>query len=145
MIRQAAADDRAAVQRLYEVLCPGEPVRVIASRIEEIAEHREHFLLVHETEGNVDGTVFVSLCPDAMFGTLPFAVIENLVVDPARTGQGIGGQLLEAAEELVREHRGTKIMLQCNRSRAESVHRFYQKRGYDGDLSHGYKKYIGRP
>ncbi|ARU61860.1 hypothetical protein CBW65_13090 [Tumebacillus avium] len=141
MIRGATAEDRAAVQRLYEHLCPEEPVRVIASRIEAISEDPHHFLLVHETDGSVDGSVFVNFCPDPMFGTLPYAVVENLIVDPERRGNGIGRRLLEEVDNLAREHRATKIMLLSHKNR-QDAHQFFAKQGYDGDVSRAFKKYL---
>lgn len=140
-VRQAIPEDRAALQRLYEALCPGEPVRVIASRIEQIQEDDNHFLLVHETDGKVDGTVFVSFCPDPMFGTLPFGVVENLVVLPDRHGNGAGRRLLAEVEEIAREQRCTKLMLLSNRQR-EEAHAFFERMGYRGDVSRGFKKYL---
>ena len=142
MIRQATAEDRAAIQRLYEMLCPGEPVRVIASRIEEIAESPDHYLLVHATDGKVDGSVFVSFCPDPMFGTLPYTVVENLIVDTEAQRRGIGRILMHKVEELAREHSSTKIMLQSNRSR-EGAQPFFAALGYDSDHTFGYKKVLG--
>ena len=141
-IRPATAEDRAAIQRLYEMLCPGEPVRVIASRIEEIAESPDHYLLVHATDGKVDGSVFVSFCPDPMFGTLPYTVVENLIVDTGVQRQGIGRRLMLEVDNLAREHSSTKIMLLSGRAR-EGADRFFASIGYDGDVSYGFKKYLG--
>ncbi|KEO83944.1 hypothetical protein [Tumebacillus flagellatus] len=111
MIRQARPEDRAALQRLYEVANPGAPVHVIASRIEEILESPHHFLLLHETEGRVDGTLFVTLCLDPMFGTLPFAVAENVALDAGESGEEVRLKLFAEAENIAREHRSTKLML----------------------------------
>jgi N-acetylglutamate synthase-like GNAT family acetyltransferase len=110
LIRQARPEDRAALQRLYEATHPDAPVRVIASRIEEIQESPHHFLLLHETEGRVDGTLFVTLCLDPMFGTLPFAVVENLAVDAGESGEEVGRRLRAEAENIAREHRSTKML-----------------------------------
>ncbi|PWK11247.1 hypothetical protein [Tumebacillus permanentifrigoris] len=110
MIRQARPEDRAALQRLYEVVHPGESVHVIASRIETIQESPHHFLLLHETEGRVDGTLFVTLCLDPMFGTLPFAVVENLAVDAGELGEEVRLRLRAEAENIAREHRSTKLL-----------------------------------
>ena len=130
------------MQRLYETLCPGEPVRVIASRIEQIQEDANHFLLVHETDGKVNGSVFLSLCPDPMYGTLPFAVVENLIVDLQHRGGGIGRKLMRAAEEQAREHRCTKLMLLSQQAREEQKG-FFDSLGYDCEGSLGFRKYLG--
>jgi len=143
LIRQAVPEDRAAIQRLYQSLCPGEPVRVIASRIEQIAEDPTHFLLVHQTEGKVDGTVFLSFCPDPMFGTLPFTVVENIIVDPQ--SENISGtlhDLMNAVEKLAREQRSTKVMVMSGVSNAQTQSLF-QSLGYDGDVTRLFKKHLG--
>lgn len=124
------------------MLCPEEQVGVIASRIEEIAESPNHYLLVHATDGKVDGSVFVSFCPDPMFGTLPFTVVENLIVDTAAQRRGIGRSLMHQVEELVRGHSSTKIMLQSHHSR-EGAQPFFAGLGYDSDHTFGYKKTLG--
>jgi GNAT superfamily N-acetyltransferase len=142
LIRQARAEDRAAIQRLYEFLCPGEPVKVIASRIEEIQNDDRHYLLVHQTDKKVDGSVFVNFCPDPMYGTLPYTVVENLIVDPAHRRTGIARRLMLEVERLTREHRSTKIMLLSGHQRDEA-HHFFKSAGYDGQVSLGFKKYLG--
>ncbi|ASS76220.1 hypothetical protein CIG75_15575 [Tumebacillus algifaecis] len=139
MIREATAEDRAAVQRLYEQLCPDQSVHVIASRIEAIFEDPHHFLLVHETEGRVDGSVFVNFCPDPMFGTLPYAVVENLIVDPKRRRNGIGRRLMDQVENLAREQRATKVML-VSHPHLQDAQRFFAAQGYDGIVSRAFRK-----
>ncbi|TCP55452.1 acetyltransferase (GNAT) family protein [Tumebacillus sp. BK434] len=112
---------------------------MIASRIEAISEDPHHFLLVHETDGMVDGSVFVNFCPDPMFGTLPYAVVENLIVDPEQRGNGIGRRLMAEVDNLAREQRATKIMLNSRKHR-QDAHLFFVKQGYDGDVSCAFKK-----
>ena len=142
MIRQAVPEDRAAIQRLYESLCPGEPVHVIASRIEQIQEDANHFLLVHETDGKVNGSIFLSFCPNPMFGTLPFAVVENLIVDPQQRNRGIGRKLMHAVEELARENRSTRLML-LSAQAGEEAQRFFGGLGYASENSVGFQKKLG--
>ena len=139
MIRQAVPEDRAAIQRLYELLCPWEPVRVIASRIEQIQEDASHFLLVHETDGKVNGSVFLSFCLNPMFGTLPFAVVENLIVDPQHQGGGIGRRLIQAVEDIARENRCTKLMLLADQL-SEEAQRFFGLNGYASENTVGFQK-----
>ncbi|MGB8956723.1 MAG: GNAT family N-acetyltransferase [Tumebacillaceae bacterium] len=142
MIRQAVPEDRAAIQRLYESLCPREPVHVIASRIEQIQEDAAHFLLVHVMDGKVNGSIFLSFCPNPMFGTLPFAVVENLIVDPQHRGGGIGRKLMQAAEELARENRCTKLML-LSAHAEEQAQRFFGGLGYASENCVGFEKNLG--
>jgi len=133
LIRQATAHDRAAMQRLYEALRPGQPVKVIASRLEEINEHPHHTLLVHTTDGVVDGSVFVSCCPDPMFGTLPFAVADHLIVAGTASFDDVGRKLILAAEEAAREHRCTKLIWLSREQHAGQA--ILHERGYHGATS----------
>jgi len=109
LIRQATATDRAALQRLYEQMRPGEAVKVIASRLEEINESPQHALFVHETDEKVDGTVFLSLIPDPLFGSLPFAVADHLFIASA-ADEAVHHRLLHAVEEYAREQRCTRVV-----------------------------------
>lgn len=142
MIREATAEDRDAVQRLYEALCPGEPIRVLPERIAEIRNNPDAFLLVAERAGTVEATVFLTICPDPMFGRQPFGVIENVVVDEAVRGLGIGSGLMGYVEQLCRERGCFKIMLLSSSKRLRA-HRFFAALGYSDTVSKGFKKYLG--
>ncbi|PYR31897.1 MAG: hypothetical protein DMF90_24715 [Acidobacteria bacterium] len=64
-IREAVAADAPQVQALYEVLTQ-KPCSVLPSRIAEIGANDANFLFVAERDGQVVGTVFVTLCLDVM-------------------------------------------------------------------------------
>ncbi len=115
-------------------------MQVLPERLTQLAADASTALLVFEDDGGVHGTVLVSLCADAMFGQRPFAVIENVVVDPARRGCGIGGRLLSAVEDFCRAAHCTKIMLLSTASR-EHAHVFFERSGYSGGVKRGFVKY----
>jgi GNAT superfamily N-acetyltransferase len=103
MIREAGAQDAGALQRLYEVLVPGNPrIRVLPERLEGLRGDASNFCFVDERDGEVVGTVLLHLCPDVMFGERPYALLENLVVEPGARGRGVGRALLEHAERVAR-------------------------------------------
>lgn len=144
MIREAGSADAGAIQRLYELLVPHNPrIRVLPERLEHLREDASHFCFVAERDGAVVGTVLLHLCPDVMFEERPYALLENLVVDPAVRGGGVGRALLEHAERVCREHHCTKIMLLSGVQRAEA-HGFFERLGYDGSVSRAFKKYLPR-
>ncbi len=116
-------------------------MRVIASRIEQISEEATHFLLVHETDGKVDGTVFVSFCPDPMFGTLPFTIVDNLIVANSQDLVALRA-LLTAIEKLSREHSSTKVVL-MNSDQNDETLAMYQELGYNGNDSRTFTKSLG--
>ncbi len=143
IIRRAEGRDSAALTALYQSLLPDNPrIRVLPERVERLRADPASLLLVAEV-GEVRGTVFVALCADVMYGERPYAVLENFVVAPSARGQGLGSRLLEHAEALCREHACTKMMLLSAMHRADA-HRLFERRGFRGDVSRGFKKYLGK-
>ncbi len=142
MIREATPADRDGIQRLYEELCPGEPVDVWASRLAEIRRDGHNHLYVVERDGNVIGTAFVTVCLDPMFGPQTYAVLENIVVARSHRGAGVGSQLLQHVERLCLTWHCSKIMLLSN-ARRGAAHAFLAKMGYSDGVATGFKKYLG--
>jgi N-acetylglutamate synthase-like GNAT family acetyltransferase len=144
MIREARAEDAGAIQRLYGLLVPQNPrIHVLPERLERLRGDASSFCFVDERDGKVVGTVLLHLCPDVMFEERPYALLENLVVDPEVRGGGVGRALLEHAERVCREHHCTKIMLLSGVQRTEA-HGFFERLGYDGSVSRAFKKYLPR-
>jgi N-acetylglutamate synthase-like GNAT family acetyltransferase len=141
MIREAETKDRDAIQRLYEILCPDEPINVLSERIEQIRNDSHNFLYVYDSNGQVLATVFLTLCLDPMFGNEPHGLIENIVVDDTLRGKGIGKALLDHIDHVCRELNCSKIMLLSNSFRLDA-HRFFEANGYNGTVSKGFKKYL---
>jgi len=88
----------------------------------------------------VCGTAFLTLCLDAMFGNQPYGVLENVVVNEACRGQGIGKRLFEHTEEVCRKRDCSKIMLLSTAAR-EAAHRFFEQQGYSSANKRGFVKY----
>ena len=142
MIREATAEDRGAIQRLYEELCPGEPVEVRSGRLAEIAGDSHNHLYVAERDGVVVGTAFVTLCLDPMFGHQPYAVLENIIIARGHRGQGLGSSLLRHVEAMCAARDCSKIMLLSN-ARRPHAHAFFKRMGYSGAVATAFKKYLG--
>ena len=51
MIREAEVMDKEAIQNLYQLLCPNDPVNVLPARIEQIKKDHNNFLFVWEEAG----------------------------------------------------------------------------------------------
>jgi GNAT superfamily N-acetyltransferase len=139
-VRRARASDADAVAALYAQLVANSALRVLPERLDELADHADAALLVACVDGAVVGTVFVSWCPDAMFGRRPFAVVENVVVDAASRGRGVGAMLLAEVERLSGARDCSKIMLLSASERVEA-HRFFERGGYAGGRKRGFVKY----
>ena len=139
-VRRARPQDAAEVARLYAQLVSNPALNVLPERLGELEAAPAAALFVADRGDCLVGTVFVGLCADAMFGRRPFAVIENVVVDAAARGMGIGAALLSEAERFCRAADCSKIMLLSAVERAEA-HAFFERMGYAGDRKRGFVKY----
>ncbi|MGE5605717.1 MAG: hypothetical protein ACM3YE_08510 [Bacteroidota bacterium] len=72
---RSGSKDRDAIQRLYQALCPDAPVRVLPERIIAIKEDANNFLFVAEVDGNVAGTILLTVILSPIFGTQDFDLI----------------------------------------------------------------------
>ena len=141
VLREAVAADAEDVLGLYRILAPGDRhLTVTPERIEQIAADPNNFLFIAEEENAVWATAFVTLCMDPMYGTLPYAVLENLVVNPARRGSGCGRFLVEAIEAFCWQHHCTKIMLFSSLFRS-AAHQFFSHLGFAQDKKVAFVKY----
>ncbi len=138
-VREAVPEDAPQVGFLYEILT-AKPCSVLPSRIAEIAADARSFLYVAEHEGHVAGTAFLTLCLDPMYWRQPFALVENVVVDPALRGVGIGAALMRHVEVCCIRSDCSKIMLLSAATRVDA-HRFFGRLGYASDKKAGFVKY----
>lgn len=143
VIREAGPGDALAIEALYRELMDDESIRVAPEQVTALAGMPESYLLVAEIEGAVCATVLLTICPDIMWGSQPFGVLENVVVSQAMRGRGVGRRLLSRAEELVVAHDGTKLMLLSNVKR-EDAHGFFRHCGFASDRKLAFVKYRGQ-
>ena len=126
-VRRAAPGDAVRLATLSTALgypmTPDEAGR----RLDEIADHPEHGLLVAEIDGRVEGWIQVSL--PRIFETPRQAEIAGLIVDEAARGGGIGRKLLAAAEDWARAHGCRAIRVRSSVVR-ERAHAFYEREGF---------------
>lgn len=139
-IRRAMPHDAAAIQHLYGQLVSNPAVAVSAEHLAKLSVSDHHVVLVAEQAGLVCGTALLSLCEDVMFGTRPFAVVENVVVDQAARSQGIGAALLREIEARCKQAHCSKIMLLSSAQRIYA-HRFFERQGFAGGAKVGFVKY----
>jgi N-acetylglutamate synthase-like GNAT family acetyltransferase len=111
VIREAKATDAAVIATLYRSLVQDAHINVRPERLEAIAADPNTYLFVCEVDGVVCGTLLLTICLDAMYGSQPFGVVENVVVSETRRSMGIGSRLMEHVEAVCRERDCSKIML----------------------------------
>lgn len=117
MIREAVGSDKVEIERLYRLLIPNNNnIQILKERIDQ-NQGRSPQLFV------------------------PYALLENIIVDPEAQGKGVGRKLFSHVEELCREEDCTKMMLLSNSQRLDA-HRFFEQNGFSGTVSKGFKKYL---
>ena len=131
-VRLAKPEDAGPIDALYRQLVNNPAVRVLPDP--------NTGLFVCEHLGRVEGTALVSLCADVMFGTQPFAVVENIVVNGAIRNMGLGAALLRHIEAFCVAHDCSKIMLLSATPRIDA-HRFFERAGFEGSAKRGFVKY----
>ncbi len=120
-----------------------ENIHVDGRRIAELEAHPTNHLFVLEAEGAVQGTAFLTICLDPMYGFSPYGVVENVFVQPALRGTSAGRALMSAVEQEARAAHSTKLMLLSSLSRSDA-HRFFLRLGFEGDKKRGFVKYLNR-
>ncbi|MBS0575799.1 MAG: GNAT family N-acetyltransferase [Proteobacteria bacterium] len=139
-IRSARHGDAGDVAALFGVL--GYPCSAdeALARMRAVAAEADQALLVAERGGMLCGL----LALDAMY-YLPLGArtcrITALVVTPAHQGEGIGHELLQAAESWARQAGAVRIEV-TSAAHRERAHAFYRGSGYD-DRSIRFVKHLG--
>ncbi|NYH16374.1 GNAT family N-acetyltransferase [Paraburkholderia bryophila] len=139
-VRVAQPADTSALQSLYRQLVDDENVRVTAEQIQRVCDDPRTRLFVCGVDEGVAATVLVSLCADVMYGDQPFAVVENLVVDKAHRGKGLGQALLRHVEQFCLSQHCSKMMLLSSAGRVEA-HAFFERFGFNSTAKRGFVKY----
>jgi GNAT superfamily N-acetyltransferase len=88
-------------------------------------------LIVAEEGGEIIGSLVLLVVPNLSHQALPWAVVENVIVDETRRRTGVGRLLMEYAINQARAAGCYRIGLSSNNSRKEA-HRFYESLGFKG-------------
>ena len=149
-VRPATADDIPYILKLY-----GEQLAIDATEAEmrrnpspedylrvfsEISSLPGCELIVVEEYGEVIGTTMLMIVPNLSHKGLPWAVVENVVVDEEHRRKGIGKLMMNYCEKKAEEAGCNKVQLLSNKSRKEA-HEFYQSIGYDASAE-GFGLYL---
>lgn len=140
IVRKAKPKDAPRITGLYTQLVNNPAVKVEPEQIQALYDDERSRLLVCEYQGDVVGSALVSLCSDVMFSKQPFAVVENVIVDAAARGIGIGSALFTEIEAFCLRTECSKIMLLSSIQRSDS-HKFFEKQGFKGEVKRGFVKY----
>ena len=148
-VRSATHEDLPRIIELYSQLvvssAPSE-----AERRADAAEYRRafdeilampgHELVVVEEDGKVVGTMVLLIVPNLSHQAMPWAYVENMVVDSARQRHGYGRLLMEYAFGRAREAGCYKVQLASTGTRA-AAHHFYESKGFSASAV-GFRRYL---
>lgn len=142
MIREADRTDKEQISELYRMLVPNSKKRnVLEEQIDKIRNDPNNFLLVYEQDGVLIGTLTLKVCLQALHGASPYGVVENIIVHENHQNKKVGKKSLQYVEEYCKSVDCHRIMLLSN-SKRYKAHHFFEREGYDGSVSKGFKKYL---
>jgi GNAT superfamily N-acetyltransferase len=96
---------------------------------DEIAADPNHRLVVAERDGEIVGTLQISLIPGLPYFGMKRGLLENVHIRADQRGSGLGTQMLEWAIERCREAGCGLVQLTSNKVRLDA-HRFYERLGF---------------
>ena len=99
-----------------------------------------HELLVVEERGEVVGTMVLLIVPNLSHGALPWALVENIIVDARYRRRGLGRLLMDYAIARARGAGCHRIGLSSDKRR-QAAHRFYRSLGFQSS-AHGFRLYF---
>src|ERR1700728_1417798 len=142
--REAGPDDFEDILRLYRQLQPEDPVLhdgSDAAVFAQILGSPGLHLFVLEVDGVVVATTYLNVIPNLTRSASPYAVIENVVVEQALRGTGLGKQIMAGTLRAAWDAGCYKAMLmRCSRNPA--THSFYRACGFSPDAK---TAYLARP
>jgi GNAT superfamily N-acetyltransferase len=97
---------------------------------ERIWTDPNHKLFVAEIEGRVVGAADLLVVPNLSHRGLPWALIENVVIDESMRRKGFGRELVKHLIDVAKKSGCYKIGLSSDRKRA-AAHRLYESLGFD--------------
>ncbi|GAB3923980.1 GNAT family N-acetyltransferase [Kribbella albertanoniae] len=132
MFREAGAADFASVTQLYRQLHPGDavvPEERAQTVYDEILRTPGMRLFLLEEDGVAIASTYLNVIPNLTRGAAPYGVVENVIVDAARRGTGIGKAVMAGTLQAAWDAGCYKVMLLTG-SKRESTHAYYRACGF---------------
>ena len=110
------------------------PLQDAESLFARFAQYPDYKLYVAEQDRQIVGTFALLIMDNLGHLGAPSAIVEDVVVDPALHGNGIGQAMMRFAMARAHEKNCYKLVLSSNAKR-ERAHAFYEQLGFE---RHGY-------
>ncbi|WP_017626073.1 GNAT family N-acetyltransferase [Nocardiopsis chromatogenes] len=148
MIRTAIRSDLGAILRLLRELGDGRPAQGGTVRMSSAAVRAwtrmegdpDRSVLVAERRGQIIGTLDLMVVAGLTHDAQPWAIVDNVVVDPACRRSGVGRALMEDALDRAFRAGCFKVELLSHEGR-EGAQGFYRALGFD-DSAQGFRRYL---
>ncbi|MFI6575593.1 GNAT family N-acetyltransferase [Nocardiopsis sp. NPDC050513] len=148
MIRAAIRSDLGAILRLLRELGDSTDTQSAHVRMSSAAVRAwtrmegdpDRMVLVAEERGQIIGTLDLLIVANLTHDAQPWAVVDNLVVDPQRRGGGIGRALMEDALDRATRAGCYKVELLAHESR-DRASGFSAALGFDASHE-GFRRYL---
>ncbi len=143
-LRHAGPDDLDALLALYAQLNPDDPPpqrERLAAILADIVASKHFAIVVATRDDALVATCYLNVIPNLTRDGASYAVIENVVVDAALRGGGLGRQVVRFALDEAWRRGCYKALLQTG-SRDPRVHRFYEACGFSASDKIGF---VARP
>ena len=140
MIREINENDFQGLSELYTHLHSNKPIENNAENIElfrRILEDKNHHIIVAEEEGRIVSSCVCVIVPNLTHNQQPYALSENVVTNKDYRKRGLASDCLVFAKQIALNNNCYKMMLLTG-SKKRSVHKFYQKNGYNRFEKTGY-------
>jgi len=148
-IREAGKDDLAVIVELMKTLTitTSEAESQGASTLadyekvfEQIERDPNHKLIVAELDGRIVGSADLVIVPNLSHRGLPWAVMENVIVDESMRRTGIAGAMVKHLVTVAKESGCYKVGLSSSKERP-AAHRMYEALGFK-QYGLGYRIYF---
>ena len=140
VIEKLKSEDIPGLLQLYTELVPfGKSVDEAAAIYEEILQDENYFLVVVKEGVRIIGSALGVCCKTL---TVPFLVIEDVIVKDGLRGMGIGQKLMSALDEFAATKHCAYAILVSSDYRKEA-HIFYEKVGFT-DGARGFRKWYDK-
>ncbi|WP_017603078.1 GNAT family N-acetyltransferase [Nocardiopsis alkaliphila] len=148
IIRAAIRSDLGAILRLLRELgdtthTQSAYVRMSSAAVRawtRMENDPDRTVLVAERRNQIIGTLDLLVVPNLTHDAQPWAMVDNLVVDPDTRFQGVGRALMEDALDRATRTGCYKVELLSHESR-QGAHRFYTALGF-AESAEGFRRYL---